>query len=99
MNWGSKPFKKNSSWIQRLSFIPLVQDCWNSSVIRGKQIFIFKKEKLLRLKVSLKNWNNVVFRMHDLDFEDDVLDLRKLDDLAASDPESVSTSDFGQDGH
>lgn len=33
--------------------------------------------------------------MHDLDFEDDVLDLRKLDDLAASDPESVSTSVSG----
>lgn len=59
-------------------------------MIHGKLLFIFK-EKLKRLKVSLKNWNNFIFGRYNLAFEDAILELRKLDDLVSSDPVPVLT--------
>ncbi|XP_058770446.1 uncharacterized protein LOC131644070 [Vicia villosa] len=59
-NWGPKPFKFNYEWFSFNSFIPFIEKEWKEMVVEGRGGFVLK-EKLRRLKETLKWWNNTVF--------------------------------------
>lgn len=93
-NWGPKPFKFNNEWFSSDSFIPFVEDEWNRMVVRGRGDYVLK-EKLRLLKDKIKVWNKEVFGKFDLEVEEGVRDINRLDDLL--DPSSSSPSSFEDD--
>jgi hypothetical protein len=60
-----------------------VKDTWESMDIQGKKAFIIK-EKLKRLKESLKVWNKEVFGIVDLNIDKTVRDLNELEEQIAN---------------
>src|SRR4051812_40938113 len=82
-NWGPKPFKLFKCWLNHEGFKPFLEDCWNSlSNIRGRPGFILK-EKLFKLKHMIRRWNREVFGILDLDVNNAISNLNKLDALVA----------------
>jgi hypothetical protein len=60
-----------------------LKDTWESPEIQGIKAFIIK-EKLKRLKESLKVWNKEVFGTVDLNIEKTVRDLNDLEEQIAN---------------
>ncbi|KAL8552573.1 hypothetical protein ACS0TY_001312 [Phlomoides rotata] len=56
-DWGPKPFKLFNWWLNKKSFVDLVEGKWNSYSITGRASFRFK-EKLKCLKGDIKHWKS-----------------------------------------
>ncbi|GAU34402.1 hypothetical protein TSUD_217420 [Trifolium subterraneum] len=82
-NWGPKPFKFNNCWLEHPDFIPFVKASWESMDIHGRKVFILK-EKLKRLKESLRKWNHEVFGIMDLNIEKTVKELNEIEEMIAN---------------
>ncbi|GAU10537.1 hypothetical protein TSUD_419470, partial [Trifolium subterraneum] len=82
-NWCPKPFKFNNCWLEHPDFIPFVKASWESMDIHGRKAFILK-EKLKRLKESLKKWNHEVFGIMDLNIEKTVKELNEIEEMIAN---------------
>jgi len=61
IDWGLKPFRCLNVWQKDVRFKELVRTKWESYVLRGNGLYIFK-EKLKRLKFNIRSWNKFVFR-------------------------------------
>lgn len=59
-NWGPKPFRFISCWLQHRVFKMLVESAWSDFRVFGWEAYIVK-EKMKLLKVKLKIWNLEVF--------------------------------------
>lgn len=81
-NWGPKPFRFNNCWLEHKDIVKLVSDCWTSSVIHGRHYFVLK-EKLKRVRETLRKWNKEVFGYRDLCIENIVKDINEVEDMAA----------------
>ncbi|KAL8514813.1 hypothetical protein ACS0TY_013776 [Phlomoides rotata] len=57
-DWGPKPFKLFNWWLNKKSFVDLVEGKWNSYNITGRASFRFK-EKLKLLKGDIKLWKKM----------------------------------------
>ncbi|KAL8487237.1 hypothetical protein ACS0TY_023782 [Phlomoides rotata] len=57
-DWGPKPFKLFNWWLNKKSFVDLVESKWNSYNIVGHASYRFK-EKLKCLKVDIKQWKSL----------------------------------------
>ncbi|KAK2435690.1 hypothetical protein QL285_020733 [Trifolium repens] len=96
LDWGPKPFKFNNCWLDHPAFIPFVTEFWEKTVIKGKKAFILK-EKLKKLKESLKVWNREVFGLMDLNINKTVKELNEVEDALAEglgDPTQNLSSDL-----
>lgn len=56
VDWGPRPFRILDCWLTENSFKKAVQDSWTSNQLRGWGGFVLK-EKIKRLKDSIKVWN------------------------------------------
>ncbi|KAL8493435.1 hypothetical protein ACS0TY_024589 [Phlomoides rotata] len=56
--WGPKPFKLFNLWLNKKSFVDLVEGKWNSYNIMGRASYRFK-EKLKCLKGDIKQWKSL----------------------------------------
>ncbi|MCI06375.1 cysteine-rich receptor-like protein kinase, partial [Trifolium medium] len=69
---------------------------WEKMVIKGKKAFVLK-EKLKRLKESLKVWNRDIFGLRDLNIDKTVKELNELEDMVANgidDPANHNSKDL-----
>lgn len=60
LNWGPKPFKVLNCWFSDPRFVGFVTQEWGGLNFSGTGAFVFK-EKLKRIKASLKTWNSDIF--------------------------------------
>ena len=60
VDWGPKPFRILDCWLSDKSFSKMVQDSWNSTQQSGWGGFVLK-EKIKKLKQSMKVWNTQHF--------------------------------------
>ncbi|XP_058752306.1 uncharacterized protein LOC131625459 [Vicia villosa] len=74
---GPKPFKVFNSWFEHEDFLKFVRQQGESFKVQGSSAFILK-EKLRRLRDSLRGWNNRVFKRLDLHLEEEVKLLNEL---------------------
>lgn len=82
LDWGPKPFRFINAWKSQPGFKEKVRESWEEEGINGWGSFVFK-EKLKRLKGSLKEWNMGQFGniddmineartlLHELDLKDE----------------------------
>lgn len=50
LDWGPKPFKLFSAWIDHLEFLPFVEEVWSATSIQSQKLFYFKeKPKILKV--------------------------------------------------
>ncbi|MCI16652.1 transposon TX1 putative protein, partial [Trifolium medium] len=68
-DWGPKPFRFNNHWLKNSGFQKVVEETWGSTMVAGRKGFI-AKEKLKRLKGSLKVWNKEVYGKVDAKIEE-----------------------------
>lgn len=60
INWGPKPFKFFTSWIDHHDFFLFFKSVWDSNMVVGNGAFVLK-EKLKHLKDHKRLWNMPVF--------------------------------------
>ncbi|XP_058092718.1 uncharacterized protein LOC131239172 [Magnolia sinica] len=65
LNWGPKPFRFESSWLNYDGFFQLVSDWWGSFQVEGYAGYNLCT-KLRRLKTELKRWNKDVLSKREL---------------------------------
>ncbi|XP_058726467.1 uncharacterized protein LOC131597819 [Vicia villosa] len=82
-NWGPKPFRFNNEWFSFDAFIPFVEKEWSSLKVEGRGDFVLK-EKIRLLKDKLRRWDKEVFGKFDLDLEEGVRVLNKVDERLVS---------------
>jgi hypothetical protein len=82
-DWGPKPFKFNNCWLDHPDFYTFVKNTWEGLVGQGKSAFVLK-EKLKRLKVALKTWNQDVFGIVDLSIDNTMKDINDLEEQLAN---------------
>lgn len=82
LNWGPKPFRFNSCWLQHVNFKSFVEESWADLRVVGRNIYCFK-EKLKLLKARIKVWNVEVFGNLDTQLKHLVQDLNELDAKAS----------------
>ncbi|KHN42566.1 hypothetical protein glysoja_049526, partial [Glycine soja] len=59
-DWGPKPFRVLDCWLTDKSFQDLVKGTWRNTTVRGWGGYSLK-EKIKRLKVTMKQWNKQNF--------------------------------------
>jgi len=59
-DWGPKPFRVLDCWLTEKSFQDLVKGTWRNTIVRGWGGYSLK-EKIKRLKVTMKQWNKQKF--------------------------------------
>lgn len=59
-DWGPPPFRCESMWFSDPSFLPLLEEWWNSFSFHGPPGFVLAK-KLQALKIKIRLWNKEVF--------------------------------------
>ncbi|KAL2958343.1 hypothetical protein AAZX31_18G203500 [Glycine max] len=59
-DWGPKPFRVLDCWLTKKSFQDLVKGTWRNTTVRGWGGYSLK-EKIKRLKVTMKQWNKQNF--------------------------------------
>ncbi|XP_058741681.1 uncharacterized protein LOC131614072 [Vicia villosa] len=79
-NWGPKPFKFNNEWFRNKDFLRYVEEESAAIQVSGRGDFVLK-EKLRLLKPRLRWWNTNVFGSFDLDIDNEVKNINKVDDL------------------
>ncbi|XP_058741814.1 uncharacterized protein LOC131614210 [Vicia villosa] len=87
-DWGPKPFKFNNEWFSNKDFLPFVEREWMKLDVSGRGDFVLK-EKFRLIKDKLNWWNREVFGKFNLEMEEGVRDLNNLDDMEATDEESL----------
>jgi len=60
VDWGPKPFRILDCWLSDNSFKETIHNCWTSNQQPGWGSYVLK-EKIKRLKQSLKSWNKGKF--------------------------------------
>jgi hypothetical protein len=75
-NWGPIPFIFNPLWMDRLDFFPTVSRIWNQW-ITGSPVFIWE-QKLKLIKETLKSWEKLSSRPHQLKVMEKKLQLEKI---------------------
>lgn len=76
--WGPKPFRFNNHCIDHRDFNDLVRRTWNDSHLTGWMGFRLK-EKLKRLKTTLKQWNKDTYGDVDLKIHGSGASIKSLD--------------------
>ncbi|XP_057779859.1 uncharacterized protein LOC130998458 [Salvia miltiorrhiza] len=88
VDWGPKPFRFLNAWTTHSEFDVVVRKTWLETKIDGWSCFVFK-DKLKKVKLSLKEWNLNVFgniesrikslkaELQELDTIDDTLGLEE----------------------
>eukprot|EP00256_Glycine_max_P032671 XP_006577560.1 uncharacterized protein LOC102665607 [Glycine max] len=78
LNWGPKPFRFNNCWLEHDDFKSFIVEEWKKIQITGRKAYVIK-EKLKIIRESLKKWNKEVFGWLDLNIENIVAEMNKLD--------------------
>ncbi|KAF1869216.1 hypothetical protein Lal_00048498 [Lupinus albus] len=94
-DWGPKPFCVLNAWFKHKDFSAFVEQTWSTLHFSGWSMFTLK-EKLKKLKSTLKTWNMEHFGaintkidlatqgIHQLDLKDEVVDLTDAENLQRS---------------
>lgn len=77
LDWGPNPFKSFYLWFEHKDFLKFIKDAWESFYVRGKNIVIKKKFRLLIEKLKWSNEN--VYCWVDLKIEEGMYALNDLE--------------------
>lgn len=77
---GPNPFKFNNEWFRNKEFLFFVEKEWAAIEVSGRGDFVLK-EKLCLLKSRLIWWNINVFGRIDIDIDNEVKNMNRVDDL------------------
>ncbi|XP_058760861.1 uncharacterized protein LOC131634226 [Vicia villosa] len=89
-DWGPKPFKFNNEWFRDKEFHIFVEKEWKDLNVSGRGDFVLK-EKMRLLKPRLRWWNSNVFRRIDLDIENDVNVINRVDEVEGPDENDLDS--------
>lgn len=94
--WKS-PFRFENMWLREPNFLEWIRSKWCSMVVTGNPTFVLAK-KLKLLKEELKVWNREVFGKVDVKIKKTMVEISRLNQLAAigglNDSEEVQRSDI-----
>ncbi|XP_057811358.1 uncharacterized protein LOC131025575 [Salvia miltiorrhiza] len=82
VDWGPKPFRFLNAWTSHPDFLQVVKKVWKETKVVGWSCFVFK-DKLKRLKQTLKEWNQSSFGNIDhiiRSLKDELLQWDSIDD-------------------
>ncbi|XP_026410101.1 uncharacterized protein LOC113305236 [Papaver somniferum] len=88
-DWGPPSFRCEAMWFLDPSFLPLLEEWWNSFSLNGSPGFVLAK-KLQALKAKIKIWNKEVFGNIERKCEKTLLEISSLDQLGDDDVLSTS---------
>jgi hypothetical protein len=77
-DWGPKPFRFNNFWLENKKFIEVVEASWKNQRVEGWMGFVLK-EKLKRLKSSLREWHKIEYGGLETRVGELVVDIKDLD--------------------